>query len=84
MPAKKRSASASKKRGASSTKKKAVRAKAAAIKADLKIPKLELSMPLDARKVAAIKRCLDKGKLTITVSRVDLVAGRAGDGYLYD
>jgi len=48
------------------------------------IPKLTLSMPLDAKKIAAIKKCIDKGTLKITVSRVDLVAGRIGEAYLYD
>jgi hypothetical protein len=48
------------------------------------IPKIQLSMPLDARKIAAIKRCLDKGHLTITVSRVDLAGGKIGDAWLYD
>ncbi len=93
MPAKKRSASAtkrrvakpaSKKRVATSKRRKAAPIKRTAIKADLQIPKLKLSMPLDARKIAAIQRCLAKGQLTITVSRVDLITGRAGDPYIYD
>ena len=48
------------------------------------IPKLKLDMPLDARKIKAIQRCLEKGQLSITVSKVDLAAGRIGDGWLYD
>jgi hypothetical protein len=49
-----------------------------------KIPKLKLSMPLDEKKIAAIQKCLKKGQLTITVSKVDLGAGRIGDAWLYD
>jgi hypothetical protein len=41
-------------------------------------------MPLDARKIAAIRRCLEKGTLTITMSRVDFSRGRVGDPWLYD
>ena len=41
-------------------------------------------MPLDDRKVAQIKRCLAKGKLKITVSKLDLAAGKVGDPWLYD
>lgn len=48
------------------------------------IPKLQLTMPLDARKIAAIRRCLEKGQLTITMSRVDFARGRVGDSWLYD
>ncbi len=48
------------------------------------LPKLTLNMPLDARKVKAIQKCIEKGNLTITVSKVDLAAGRIGDAWLYD
>ena len=48
------------------------------------IPKLTLNMPLDAKRVSAIQRCLEKGELRITVSKVDLAAGRIGDGWIYD
>jgi hypothetical protein len=48
------------------------------------IPKLTLEMPLDAAKVKAIQKCIAKGTLKITVSKVDLAAGRAGDPWLYD
>jgi hypothetical protein len=64
-------------------KAKGRKAKAASIEVG-SIPKLKLDMPLDDRKIAAIKRCLAKGKLTITVSKVDLATGRLGDPYLYD
>jgi len=56
----------------------------ASIKAALQIPKLQLSMPLDAKKIAAIQRCIKKGTLNISINKVDLATGRAGDGYLYD
>ena len=46
--------------------------------------KLTLKMPLDARKIKAIQRCIDKGSLTITVNKVDLAAGKLGDSWLYD
>ena len=48
------------------------------------IPKMQLDMPLDAAKVKAIQRCIAKGRLRITVGRVDLATGRVGDGWLYD
>jgi anti-sigma28 factor (negative regulator of flagellin synthesis) len=48
------------------------------------IPKLTLEMPLDAARVKAIQRCIEKGTLKITISKVDLAAGRAGDPWLYD
>jgi hypothetical protein len=48
------------------------------------IPKLTLHMPLDAKKVEAIQKCLKKGELKITVGRVNLATGRIGDGWLYD
>lgn len=47
--------------------------------------KTELSFALDADKVEAIKRCLEKGTLTITMTKVDLnEVGRADEPYLYD
>jgi len=48
------------------------------------LPKLTLNMPLDARKIKAIQKCIEKGSLSITVSKVDLAAGRIGDAWLYD
>jgi hypothetical protein len=48
------------------------------------IPKLTLDMPLDAKKIQQIQRCIANGKLTITVSRVDLSAGRIGEAWIYD
>jgi hypothetical protein len=58
--------------------------KSASIKVTGKIPSLTLSMPLDAKKVKAIQRCIQKGTLRITVSKVDLAAGRLGASWLYD
>jgi hypothetical protein len=46
-------------------------------------PLMKLSFKLDAKKIEQIQRCLKKGRLTITVSKVD-PGGRAGNGYLYD
>ena len=46
--------------------------------------KLTLDMPLDARKIKAIQRCIDKGTLKITMNKVDLSTGKLGDGWLYD
>jgi hypothetical protein len=56
----------------------------AAIKASGGIPKLKLTMPLDAKKIAAIHRCIAKGKLSITLSKVDLAAGKLAEAWLYD
>jgi hypothetical protein len=58
--------------------------KAPTIQIEGTIPKLHLTMPLDARKIKAIQKCLEKGQLTITVSKVDLASGRIGDAWLYD
>lgn len=48
------------------------------------IPKLTLSMQLDEKKVAAIRKCIAKGTLRLTVSKVDLVRGRIGESWIYD
>jgi hypothetical protein len=58
--------------------------KAPSIQLEGQIPKLHLNMPLDERKIKAIHKCLEKGELTISLSKVDLASGRLGDGYLYD
>lgn len=67
-----------------STAKAASAAKASGIAVAGSIPTLKMDFPLDPKKVAAIQKCLAKGSLSITVSRVDLAAGRAGDPWLYD
>lgn len=65
--------------------KKAATAKGApSVKVEGALPKLTLNMPLDARKIKAIQKCLDKGTLNITVSKLDLAAGRLGGAWLYD
>lgn len=61
----------------------AKKTKGAAITAGV-IPKLTLSMPLDARKVKAIQKCIEKGTLHVTISKVDLASGRFGESWLYD
>lgn len=43
-----------------------------------------LDFPIDETRVEAIKRCLAKGTLKVTVSKADLVRGRMGDPYKYD
>jgi hypothetical protein len=48
------------------------------------IPKMSLTMPLDAEKIKAIQRCIERGELTITVTKVDLAAGKIGEAWLYD
>ena len=48
------------------------------------IPKLKMDFPLDEKKIAAIQRCVAKGQLSVTVSRVDLAAGRLGEAWEYD
>lgn len=46
--------------------------------------KVKLDFALDPARVEAIKKCLAKGKLTVTVSRVNLGAGKIRDPWLYD
>lgn len=48
------------------------------------IPKLTLSMPLDEKKIKAIQKCIAKGTLHVTVSKVDLAAGSISEPWLYD
>jgi hypothetical protein len=58
-----------------------------AAKATVKVAgasKLTMTMPLDAKKIKAIQRCINKGSLKITINRVDLSTGKLGDGWLYD
>ena len=71
----------SKKKAAS---KKGATSKAAAIAIEGAIPKLTLNLPLDNTKIAQIQRCIAKGQLSISVSRVDLSRGRLDDPYKYD
>lgn len=48
------------------------------------LPDVALEMPLDASKIKEIKKCLENGHLSVKLSRVDLSAGRIGEGWLYD
>ena len=64
--------------------KKTARKKALSVKMKGPVPKLTLEMPLDASKIKAIQRCLNKGHLRITINKVDLTTGKIGDGWLYD
>ena len=73
-----------KKRVTKKKKKAAVRKKKPKIAVKGPIGEMTLDMPLDARKIKAIQRCIEKGKLKITVKKVDLASGRLGDAWLYD
>jgi hypothetical protein len=71
----------------SSTKKAAARkssAKAGKVSFSAPNAGLTLSMPLDEKKIAAIHRCMEKGALKVTLTKVDLVNGKLGSAYLYD
>lgn len=48
------------------------------------VPKISITMPLDAAKAKAVQRCIEKGELKITVNKVDLAAGKIGEAWLYD
>jgi hypothetical protein len=45
---------------------------------------LDLQFKLDSSKIAAIQNCLKKGKLTISVSKIDALGGRSSNSYNYD
>ena len=64
--------------------KKAKKAKKPTIASQGGIPKVSLTMPIDAGKAKAIQRCIAKGQLTITISKVDLAAGKIGEAWIYD
>jgi hypothetical protein len=65
-------------------KKKSSLKKSPTVSVEGAIPKLRMDFPLDEKKIAQIQRCLAKGKLSISVSRVDLASKRLGDPWLYD
>ena len=65
-----------------STKKTAKKPKKAATTAAAS--KVKLDFALDPARLAAIQKCLAKGKLTVTVSKVNLGAGKIRDPWLYD
>lgn len=83
-PAAKKAAKGPAKKVAKKVAKKSGAAKSASIALSGAIPKMHLSMPLDAKKIAAIKRCIDKGTLTVTLSKVDLSGGKLSGPWLYD
>lgn len=85
-PAKKAAKKAAKKVAKKAAKKSARKSAAKGSQLSLAgvIPKMKLTMPLDAKKIAAIQRCIQKGTLTVTLSKVDLSRGRLGDPWLYD
>ncbi|HSB11722.1 MAG TPA: hypothetical protein VLM38_19690 [Blastocatellia bacterium] len=64
--------------------KKSATSKVPAIAIEGAIPKLTLNLPLDNERIAQIQRCIAKGRLSISVSRVDLTRGRLDDPYKYD
>ena len=65
-----------------STKKSAK--KGSTKKAGAATGRVKLNFPVDEQQVEAIKRCLAKGNLTVTVSKADLSRARVGDPYKYD
>ena len=64
--------------------KKAAAPKGASVSLSGVIPKIKMSMPLDEKRIAAIQRCIQKGTLTVTLSKVDLAGGKLGGPWLYD
>ena len=83
-PAAKKAAKGPAKKAAKKVAKKSGAAKSASIALSGAIPKMHLSMPLDKKKIAAIQRCIEKGTLNVTLSKVDLAGGKLGSGWLYD
>jgi anti-sigma28 factor (negative regulator of flagellin synthesis) len=71
MPASKKSASKT-----ASAKKSSKKATAVATQ--------KIEFALSAERIAAIKKCLAKGTLRVTVSKADLLKGRVRDPWLYD
>lgn len=48
-------------------------------------PELHFSFPVDKSKIEQIHKCLEKGRLTVKVSKIDsLHTGRGVNGYTYD
>lgn len=66
------------------TKKKASKKAAAKKPATKAAAGHTVSFTLDATQAAAIRRCLAKGTLRVTVSKADLLRGRVKDPWLYD
>ena len=66
------------------TSKKKAAKKGSTKKAAAATGRATLNFPVSAEQVEAIKRCLTKGTLTVTLSRADLSRARVGDPYKYD
>lgn len=66
------------------TSKKKAAKKSATKKSAVTAGRATLKFPVNAEQVEAIKRCLAKGNLTVTVSKADLSRVRVGDPYKYD
>lgn len=70
------------------TSKKASTKKSAKKRTTKKAPaaggRVVLNFPIDETRIEAIKRCLAKGTLTVTISKADLSRSRVGDPYKYD
>jgi anti-sigma28 factor (negative regulator of flagellin synthesis) len=66
------------------TSKKKAAKKGTTKKAAAATGRATLKFPINAAQVEAIKRCLAKGTLTVTVSKADLSRARVGDPYKYD
>jgi hypothetical protein len=45
---------------------------------------VKMAFPVDATQAEAIKRCLAKGTLTVTMTKADLGRARLQDPYKYD
>ena len=46
--------------------------------------KVNIAFPVDAERTEAIKRCLAKGSVRVTMSKADIGRARLGDPYLWD
>ncbi len=75
---------AAKKTVKKTSSKKTAAKKAPAKKSATKAARQQLTFTLDAEKAAAIRRCLAKGTLRVTVNKADLLRGRIRDPWLYD
>jgi hypothetical protein len=69
---------------ATSKKKTASKKASSKKKAAPSAAKTRLEFTIDAEKAAAIRRCLAKGTLRVTVNKADLLRGRIRDSWLYD
>jgi anti-sigma28 factor (negative regulator of flagellin synthesis) len=79
FPSRSKNMATSKKTSTKKSAKKRATKKAAAAGGRVK-----LNFPIDEARIEAIKRCLARGTLQVTVSKADLLRGRLGDPYQYD